>query len=148
MRRNHNEFLSPFGRPRRIPEISSPQKWERQAAQRKMMSSIISGTAADLMKECMLRTRDILRERSPRSYLAQSVHDELVFDLWAGDDYRGLLGTLIESMESWPMFSDAGPSGLGQGVPIQVSCAWTTTTWADKKEVERRDGAFDFSTIG
>lgn len=141
MRQNNCMFINPFGRPRRLPDINSYNKWERERAERQMMSSIISGTAADLMKECMIRTSDILESRSatPNGYLVQSIHDELVFDFPLDSPWADTLIKIIRVMEDWPMFSESGPRRLGQGVPIKVSCELTTTTWADKKEIKLMD---------
>jgi DNA polymerase-1 len=146
MKRNNNSFVNPFGRPRRIEWISEFERWKRNRAQRQMMSSIISGTAADLMKECMIKSVDILTERSPESRLVQSVHDELVFDLRNEPGWTSTLAAIIRMMEDWPMFSEAGPEGRGEGVPIRVSCELTTTTWEDKREIELlEDGNFQWA---
>ncbi len=144
MRRNANSFVNPFGRPRRIEWISSHQDWQRRRASRQMMSSIISGTAADLMKECMIRTDPIVRARNDGSAMVQSIHDELVFDLALKPGWSDTLGQLMDVMTDWPMFSEAGPDGIGQGVPIEVSCELTRTTWADKKEIFRDGQTFSW----
>ena len=137
MRKNNCMFINPFGRPRRIPDISNfTDKWARERAERQMMSSIISGTAADLMKECMIRTYDILREDLPGGELVQSIHDELIFDLPLSGPWAHTLIKIIRAMEDWPMFSEAGPNRVGGGVPITVSCELTSTTWADKKKIK------------
>lgn len=135
-RKNNCAFVNPFGRPRRIPDLVSPEGWRRAAAQRQMMSSIVSGTAADLMKESMLRCGGYLRERSPRSGLVQSIHDELVFDLERAR-WRELTSDIRALMQDWPMFSAAGPGGYGQGVGIRVSCKVVGPggRWPDKREL-------------
>ena len=136
MRKNNCMFSNPFGRPRRLPDINDfDNKWARERAERQMMSSIISGTAADLMKECMIRTFAILRSDLPGGDLVQSIHDELVFDLPLTGPWANTLIKIIRTMEDWPQFSEAGPRRVGQGVPIKVSCELTTTSWADKKEI-------------
>lgn len=130
MRANGNAFVNPFGRPRRIPEISADQHWIRRAAERRMMSSIISGTAADVMKISMLRCDDLLKVESPKSRMVQTIHDELIFDLYAADGgwARTLVG-LVRVMESWPMFES-------QGVPIRVGVKVSNTNWEELKGVE------------
>ena len=50
----------------------------------------------------------------------------------------------MDVMTDWPMFSEAGPDGIGQGVPIEVSCELTRTTWADKKEIFRDGQTFSW----
>lgn len=141
MRLNNCSFVNPFGRPRRIPDIAAYEQWKRASATRRMMSSIISGTSADLMKECMLRTRRWLRPASPPSRLKQSIHDELVFDLELPRWQQLTLG-IKALMEDWPMFTQGGPHGRGQGVGIKVGCAVVPPggTWADKKKLKIEGG--------
>ena len=144
MRRNSNMMVNPFGRPRRIDWISSPIPWQRRRAERQMMSSIISGTAADLMKECILRTAPILKAHSQESHLVQSIHDELVFDIKLTPGWADTLSAIMRAMEDWPMFSAAGPGGAGDGVPIEVTCELTRTTWADKAAIKHEAGTFSW----
>jgi DNA polymerase-1 len=137
MRRNRNMFVSSFGRPRRIPTISAHQRWARERAERMMMSSIVSGTAADIMKESMIRCDDILVARNDGSEQVQSIHDELVFDTPLRPGWANLLIQLVRAMEDWPQFSQ--PADGRRGVPIKVNAAVTTTTWKAKREVEVLD---------
>lgn len=135
MRRNNCMFVNPFGRPRRIPNIKSYQKWERERAHRQMMSSIISGTAADLLKECMIKVHGIFKTDMPDGKFVQTIHDEVVADLPINQPWAEVLIKVIRVMEDWPMFSESGPKGRGEGVPIKVSCDLTTTTWAEKRGI-------------
>jgi len=139
MCRKGGMFISPFGRPRRIPTISSPKQWERERAERMMMSSVVSGMAADIMKESMIRCDGILdqynaaNDNDPRqAELVQSIHDELVFDVPHVAGWARLLIRLVRAMEDWP--SMAAPPDR-EGVPIRVSIELTNTTWAAKREV-------------
>lgn len=119
-------FLSPFGRPRRIVEVSAKEKWIRGRGERMMMSSIVSGSAADLMKEVMIRAKEWLASACPEALEIQTIHDELVYDL--PERYAApLLHGIMQITTNWPMFE------LG-GVPIRANCAITTTTWEDKRE--------------
>lgn len=129
MRAHGNMFVNPFGRPRRLPEIGAFEQWKRERAERRMMSSIISGTAADLLKECMLRCDALLRARSPESKMVQSIHDELVFDLRATAGWASLAVDIKRTMEDWPMFSD-------RGVPIRVACKLATVDWEHLRELK------------
>jgi DNA polymerase-1 len=141
MRENGNLFVSPFGRPRRIALLSAEEQWLRERGERQMMSSIVSGTAADLMKESMIRCDGILQEHElgygvrgdAGAKQVQTIHDELVFDVPNEPGWAALLVKLARTMEDWPMFS--APEGR-EGVPIQVSADISTTTWADKRAVE------------
>jgi DNA polymerase-1 len=141
MARSNCAFVSPFGRPRRIADIRSPQRWERERALRQMMSSIVSGSAADLCKEAMLRTTAILREQDAGN-LVQAIHDELVFDV--PEAKAAVLGDLMAAMTDWPIFK-AGPDGIGAGIPIEATAEQTRTTWADKTiTATARDGVVDY----
>lgn len=136
MRANGNMFVNPFGRPRRILDISAHERWKRERAERRMMSSIISGTAADIMKESLLRCAAILEDCSPESHIVQTIHDELVIDLRRVPGWASVLTECVRAMERWPLFADAG-------VPIRTNTAITTTTWEAKKEITlNADGTF------
>lgn len=128
MRKSGNMFISPFGRPRRIPTIASFDEKERARAERMMMSSIVSGTAADMMKEIMLRCGRLIEENSWPVEIKQSVHDEIVFD----QPIEGCgprLRALAHQFNDWKMFEDGG-------VPIRSSVELSVTTWEDKREIE------------
>lgn len=139
MRRNKCSFVNPFGRPRRIPEIASHEEWERTRAERKMMSSIISGTSADLMKESMIRTRPMAEEIG--GAMVQTIHDELVFDLPLSGPWARTTLRMVRAMEDWPMFSE--DRGNRKGVPIRTNVAVTTRDWSAKREIKiHDDGTF------
>jgi DNA polymerase-1 len=148
MRRNGCKFVNPFGRPRRIPDIGAYERWKRERAERQMMSSIVSGTAADIMKESMLRCAgpDGVLERMPapsgrKGELVQTIHDELVFDLPAEPGWPKTMLELKRNMEHWPMFSH--PTDGRTGVPIKTSIEISTTNWEEKRGLEvLSDGTF------
>jgi hypothetical protein len=104
MRMDGAQFTNPFGRPRRIPLLFAAEKWQRNRAERMMMSSIISGTSADLMKEASLRAGPIAR-RFGGEYV-QTIHDELVFDLPLKTGWTNCVQALKASMEHWPFFTE------------------------------------------
>ena len=135
MRRNNCTFTNPYGRTRRIPDVANSIRWKRESAERRMMSSIVSGTSADLLKECMIKSTPILLHGNPLNRMVQSIHDELVFDLKHEPGWTDTVVGLVGMMEDQPMFTVAGPYGRGMGVPIKTSCSLTTTTWADKRGV-------------
>jgi DNA polymerase I-like protein with 3'-5' exonuclease and polymerase domains len=124
----HNDcsFVNPFGRPRRIPALAADEDWRRDAAQRRMMSSIISGTCADLMKESLLRCCAILDEFEGSS-VVQLIHDEFVFRLPMRDGWVRILRRCVDAMEDWPQFAP---------VPIKASVELSMTSWKDKEEIE------------
>jgi len=140
MRRNGNMFVNPFGRPRRIEDIGAYERWKRERAERQMMSSIISGTSADLMKESMIRCAGPggvldhhIAPSGRRGKLVQTIHDELVFDLPSESGWARTVLALKAAMEDWPMFSH--PTDGRTGVPIKTSVELSTTTWEEKREI-------------
>ncbi len=67
-----------MGRRRSIPEISSRNFNEREAARRVAINTPIQGSAADIIKLAMVRIHS--RLSSMRSRMILQVHDELVFE--------------------------------------------------------------------
>lgn len=132
MRRNKCMFVNPFGRPRRIPDINAQERWRRERAERMMMASIVSGTAADLMKESMIRTGPIVHAVGGK--VEQTVHDEIMFGIPMNPGWANTVIKVVRTMEDWPMFSQ--DSADRKGVPIKVSAALSTTSWAGKKKIE------------
>lgn len=134
--RRHPEcmFVSPFGRPRRIVEVGAKERWIRGRGERMMMSSIVSGSAADLMKEVMVRCKLWLSQACPEALEIQTIHDELVYEL--PERYAApLLHGIMQITTNWPMFEHGG-------VPIRANCSITVTqpgaprlaTWEEKRE--------------
>lgn len=150
MRRRGNMFINPFGRPRRIHDISASgeDKWKRKRAERMMMSSIISGTSADLMKESMRRTWPIVTSPEVGGAMVQTIHDELVFDLPMKKGWSNTLVQLKRTMEDWPFFSEDRfyDGQFHRGLPIEASVELSTTTWEDKRALEfHADGTFSWA---
>jgi DNA polymerase-1 len=147
VRQNDGLYVSPFGRPRRIPNLLSDKPWERDRAERQLMSSVVSGTAADVMKESMIRCSKILNCELPcKGWLVQSIHDELVFDVRYRPGWSRTLVDLVRAMEDWPMFSER--QGTRAGVPIKVNATVAFRSWGNKQPVTitadgRLEGALD-----
>lgn len=69
-----------FGRKRFIPELASQNKNIRAFGERVAMNSPIQGTAADIIKIAMIRTRRALAESGLDAKLILQVHDELIVE--------------------------------------------------------------------
>jgi len=69
------------GRRRYVPELQSRNWNVRQFGERVAQNTPIQGTAADLIKEAMLRIHDGLDRRGLEARLLVQVHDELVFEV-------------------------------------------------------------------
>jgi DNA polymerase-1 len=70
-----------LGRRRYIPDMTSPNRAVRGAAERMAINMPIQGTAADIMKIGMNRVRDRLRASGLEALLVLQVHDELVLEV-------------------------------------------------------------------
>ncbi len=86
------------GRRRRIPELESRNWNVRQFGERIAQNTPIQGTAADLIKEAMLRIHRRLEERELRTRLLVQVHDELVFEVPA-DELDEVRDLVVREME-------------------------------------------------
>lgn len=74
-----------FGRRRPFPDLTSPNRVLRDNAERQALNAPIQGSAADIMKIAMNNVAADMARDSLRSRLLLQVHDELVFDVAAGE---------------------------------------------------------------
>jgi DNA polymerase-1 len=70
-----------LGRKLPIPDIASSNGNIRAFAQRNAVNYPIQGSAADIIKQAMVRVSDRLRREGLKSRLIMQVHDELVFEV-------------------------------------------------------------------
>jgi DNA polymerase-1 len=69
-----------FGRIRRIPELRGRQRQTRMLGERLAVSTVIQGSAADIIKVAMVRCHRALREAGLATTLVLQIHDELLFE--------------------------------------------------------------------
>jgi len=74
-----------FGRRRPFGDLTSNNRVLRENAERAALNAPIQGSAADILKIAMLGIADDLRANALRSNLLMQVHDELVFEVAAGE---------------------------------------------------------------
>jgi DNA polymerase-1 len=74
-----------LGRRRYLPDLNSDNRQRREMAERMALNAPIQGSAADIIKVAMLRVDGALREAGLRSRMLLQVHDELVFEVAAGE---------------------------------------------------------------
>jgi len=74
-----------FGRVRPIPDITSRNPNARGFAERTAVNTPLQGTAADLIKLAMIAIDRKLAERKLKTRMVLQVHDELLFEVPAGE---------------------------------------------------------------
>lgn len=98
-----------LNRLRRIPELVSSNRVQRQFGERIAMNTPVQGTAADIMKLAMLKVAVGLNPF--RAAMLLQVHDELLLQV-APEDLEGAARMLIDKMENAYQLS----------VPMKVEC--------------------------
>jgi DNA polymerase-1 len=102
-----------FGRRRPFPDLASPNRIVREAAERQALNAPIQGTAADIIKIAMRDISADIRDTGLRSRMILQVHDELVFEVF--QDERAALESLVV----------ARMGGAAQLlVPLDVQLGW------------------------
>jgi DNA polymerase-1 len=82
-----------LGRRRYLPDLTSDNRQRREMAERMALNAPIQGSAADIIKVAMLEVDRALRDEAAGSRMLLQVHDELVFEVAAGEleDLRALV---------------------------------------------------------
>ena len=106
-----------FGRRRYFPQLRSPRRQLRDAAERAALNAPIQGSAADIMKIAMEKAYTRLCEARVKSRIILQIHDELVVELAAGEEEE-VTGIVREAMEH----------AVDLAVPLDVSTG-TGTDW-------------------
>jgi DNA polymerase-1 len=108
-----------WGRRRYLPDLTSDNRMRRDTAERMALNAPIQGSAADLIKVAMLNVDRALAGSDLASRMLLQVHDELVFEVAAGE--RDDLERLVREQM-------AGAAELA--VPLDVSVG-TGHSWHD-----------------
>jgi DNA polymerase-1 len=87
------------GRRRYIRDINSSNNTVRSAAERNAINAPIQGTAADMIKLAMVGIHEELDRRQLKTRMLLQVHDELLFDLFAGEEAE-VRGMVEEKMKN------------------------------------------------
>ena len=88
-----------YGRRRPFGDLNSSNRVLRDNAERAALNAPIQGSAADIMKFAMMGVARDLREKSMASRMLLQVHDELVFEVAAGE-FDALSGLVRHRMGS------------------------------------------------
>ena len=79
--RQHWSVRTLGGRQRPLAHIASANGNERAKAERQAVNTVVQGSAADLMKEAMLRLVEGLSHRGVRARLVAQIHDEVLLEV-------------------------------------------------------------------
>lgn len=82
-----------FGRRRVFPDLASPNRVIREAAERAALNAPMQGTAADIIKRAMIAITHGLEAGHYDSRMVLQVHDELIFEVAPGE--RDALTNLV-----------------------------------------------------
>ncbi|MFC0528374.1 DNA polymerase I [Phytohabitans kaempferiae] len=99
-----------LGRRRYLPDLISDNRQRREMAERMALNAPIQGSAADIIKVAMLHVDRALRASGLRSRMLLQVHDELVFEVAAGERERVEELVRTEMGNAYPL-----------SVPLEVS---------------------------
>jgi DNA polymerase-1 len=117
--RGYSETI--LGRKRQVPELRMPDRAVQQAGRRIALNNPIQGSAADLIKEAMLRAAREIDARKLRTRMILQVHDELVFEV-----------PEKEKAEVEPLVREAMEGVAELLVPLKVRLGFGPN-WADAK---------------
>ena len=106
-----------LGRRRYLPDLNSDNRQRREVAERMALNAPIQGSAADIIKVAMLKVVQGIKSDGLKSRLLLQVHDELIFEIFPGEEKR--LETLVcKEMEG------AVELSLPLAVNVGIGASW------------------------
>jgi DNA polymerase-1 len=75
-----------MGRRRYLPDLMHDNRQRREIAERMALNAPIQGSAADIIKQAMLNVERALQRENLKSRLLLQVHDELILEVFAGEE--------------------------------------------------------------
>ncbi len=114
-----------LGRRRPLPDLESPNRGVRMAAERQAMNAGIQGLAADLFKVALVRLDKVLEGHPSGARLVLQVHDEVIVE--APEDHVDELAGIV------PQILEEAGHDAGLSVALRVTCG-SGSSWADAKE--------------
>lgn len=121
------QFQNLFGRPRRLELINSRNSFERGRAERQAIATLIQGTAAEIMKESLVRLGQWFKKEKLQAYLVSTIHDEAQVDCHV-DIMAQIAKGMQERMEDFPEFAP---------IPILADGEYSITNWSEKKDLPK-----------
>jgi len=88
-----------LGRRRYLPDLLHDNRQRREVAERMALNAPIQGSAADIIKLAMLNVEREIETKKLKSRLLLQVHDELIFEVSAGEE-EALTALVREAMGS------------------------------------------------
>jgi DNA polymerase-1 len=98
-----------LGRRRYIPELKSPNRQIREAAERMAINMPVQGTSADIIKIAMVNLHREMEKQKLRSRMILQVHDELLFEV-----------PIEETDRMKALVSEIMPRALLLSVPLKI----------------------------
>jgi len=74
-----------LGRRRFLPEINSPNRMVREAAERMAINAPVQGSSADIIKVAMINLHREMEKKNLKSKMLLQIHDELLFEVPEGE---------------------------------------------------------------
>jgi DNA polymerase-1 len=108
-----------MGRRRYIPEINSPNRQVREAAERMAINMPVQGTSADIIKIAMVNLHREMEKRNLQTEMTLQVHDELLFEV--PPEETDLMKELV---------AEIMPQALKLNVPLKIDIK-LGKNWAD-----------------
>ena len=101
-----------YGRKRFLPDINSRNAVVRNFSERNAINAPLQGSAADIIKVAMINIYNRLAQEGLKSKMVLQVHDELVFDVPAGEEEQ-VAAIVTQEMEnviklSIPLVAECG----------------------------------------
>jgi DNA polymerase-1 len=92
-----------LGRRRPIPELGAATHHVRQLGERLAVNTVIQGSAADIIKVAMVRTRDALRAAGLAARIVLQIHDELLLEAPAAEREAAIEIARREMVAAYPL---------------------------------------------
>jgi DNA polymerase-1 len=111
--KKHGYVMTLFGRKCHYPDISASNASIRAFNERAAVNARLQGTAADIIRRAMIRMDDALAQKKLSAQMLLQVHDELVFEVPAGEVEK-TLPVVKKVMEEAPL------PAVSLAVPLDV----------------------------